>query len=271
MLWEKTGEVSVFKLRASLEEASTRDTEFADLGRVVQDGTQRTGTLGTAWIYNLAAGTFVELTASHARVSYDTPSLVGYGETRGSGVYGFESSPVSRYRLTTGISRLNPNGSGESASLGEIGLGYEVDIRQGTTLKATVGAVHTNAPIGMTKPVGALSLDYKGERVSYTVAWSREISADGLRGRYARSEGFDASLTYPFTAYTSLALGIRHARSLEADRDVGVTAFARFRSELTRFWAFTLGLEQRRSMPLGGPTARGNSVAVGFVYSNPDF
>lgn len=86
-----------------------------------------------------------------------------------------------------------------------------------------------------------------------------------------RSQGFEASLTYPFTASTSLSLGFNRVQSLEDDRDAGATAYARIRSELTRFWTFTMGLEQRRSMPFARPTAQGHSVAVGLVYAHPDF
>ena len=46
VLWESSSPVDVFGLRASLEEASTRETEFAEFGRVTRDSTQRTGTLG---------------------------------------------------------------------------------------------------------------------------------------------------------------------------------------------------------------------------------
>lgn len=270
VLWESSSPVAVFGLRASLEEASTRETEFAEFGRVTRDSTQRTGTLGGTWTRNLTAGSTLELAAAHARVNYDIPLLVDYGETRGSVAYRFESSANSRYSLSAGASRLNPVGGGESTSRGDLGLGYEVDISEVVTLNAAAGAVRTSTPQSKTNPVGALRLTYRGERLEYAVAWSRAVSVgDSLRG-YTRSETFEASLTYPFTANTSLSLGIDHARSLDEDRDSGATAFARIRSQLTRSWAFTMGLEQRRAMPSSGPTARGNVAALGLVYTHPD-
>ena len=271
VLWESSTPVSVLGLRASLEDASTRETEFAEFGRVIRDSTQRTGTLGATWTRNLSPGTSAELAASHARVSYDTASLVDYSETVGSVAYRFESTPNTRYVLFASASRLNPDGVGASASRGELGLGYEVDITEVVKLIATAGAVRTTAPQRKTYPVGTLRLAYEGERVGYAVAWSRVISASGSTEGYARSENVEASLTYPFTANTSLSLGARYAQSLEADRDAGSTAFARIRSQLTRFWTFTMGLEQRRAMPSGEPAARGSVVAVGVVYSHPDF
>ncbi|MGS5086943.1 hypothetical protein ACVC7V_10555 [Hydrogenophaga sp. A37] len=271
VLWESSSPVALFGLRASLEEASTRETEFAEFGRVTRDSTQRTGTLGGSWTRNLTAGSSVELAASHARLSYDTPLLVDYSETLGSVAYRFESSANSRYSLSASASRLNPDGVGDSASRGELGLGYEVDLSEGVNLNATAGAVRTNAQRSKTVPVGALRLTFTGERFDYAVAWSRYVSAGGSSGAYTRAESFESSLTYPFTVNTSLSLGIARARSLEANGDTGVSAYARIRSELTRFWAFTLGFEQRRAKPFGGPTARGNSVAVGLVYAHPNF
>jgi hypothetical protein len=270
-LWENASPVAVFGVRASLEEASTRETEFAEFGRVTRDSTQRTGTLGVSWTRNLTADSSVELAASHARLSYDTPSLVDYSETLGSVAYRFESSANSRYSLSASASRLNPDGVGESSSRGELGLGYEVDLSEGFNLNATAGAVRTNALRSKTDPVGALRLTFTGERLDYAVAWSRYVSAGGSLGAYTRAESLETSLTYPFTVNTSLSLGIARARSLETNGDAGVSAFARIRSELTRFWAFTLGFEQRRAKPFGGPTARGNSVAVGLVYAHPNF
>lgn len=271
VLWENASPVEVFGLRASLEEASTRETEFAEFGRVTLDSTQRTGTVGGTWTRNLTARSFLELAASHARVSYDTAALVDYSETRGSAAYRFESSPSSRYSLSTSAARLKPSGGGVSASRGEVGLGYEVDLREGLTLNARAGVVHTSAPRGKTDPVGALRLVYTGERVGYSFEWARDVSLGGSLAGYTRSETFGASLTYPFTVDTSLSFGYSQARSLEADQNVGATVYARVRSELTRFWALTMGLESRRARSSGGPAARGNSLAVGLVYAHPDF
>jgi len=271
VFWETSSPVVVFGLRASLEEASTRETEFAEFGRVTLDTTQRTGTLGGTWTRDLLAGSSLELAASHARVSYDTPLLVDYSETRGSVAYRFESDDRSRYSLTASAASLNPDAGGQRAQRSGLEVGYTLDVSEGLTLNAALGAVRTTAPQRKVHPVGALRLASDGERVGYAVAWTRAVSASASLGGYSRSDIFDASLTYPFTANTALSFGLVHARSLEADRDAGATAYARVRSQLTRFWAFTIGLENRRAMPNGGPTAQGNSVALGLVYAHPDF
>ena len=271
LLWEGSSPVAVIGLRGSLEESSTRETEFAEFGRVIRDSKARTGTIAGSWTRNLALGSDLELSASHLRVTYDTPLLVDYSETLGSVVYRFESSANSRYSLIGSASRLNPHGVGESTSRSELRMGYEADISENVTLFAAAGVVRTSAPNRKTHPVGDLRLAYSGERIAYSISWARDVSSGSSVGGYTRSDSAEASMSYPFTTNTSLSLGVGLAQSREADRDAGATSYMRIRSELTRFWALTMGLEHRRAMPFGAPSARGNSVSVGLVYTHPDF
>ena len=108
VLWENSSPVAVFGLRASLEEASTRETEFADFGRVTLDSKERTGSVGGTWTYNLTAGTALEMDLSHERVTYDTPLLVNHRETSGSVAYRISASSnaVVRAPSTTSIPDL---------------------------------------------------------------------------------------------------------------------------------------------------------------------
>lgn len=271
MLWENSTPVDVYGLRASLEEASTRETEFVEFGRISRDSTQRTGTIEGTWNRRLTATSTLELLATHARVNYDTPLFIDYRETRGSVVYRMEPDARSRYSLSASVSRLHPDETSLNGTRGELGLGYQVDLREGVTLNAAIGAVRTIAVRNKTYPVGALRIAYTGERVGYAVGWTREVSAGSTVGGYTHSETKDASFTYPFTASTSLSLGFGQIRTLDAERNVGSTAYARIRSELTRFWSFTMGLEGRQAKRSGGPTAKGVSLAAGLVYSHPDF
>ncbi len=204
-------------------------------------------------------------------MNYDTPSLVDYRETLGSVVYRIESSARSRYEFSASASRLNPEEDSQSTSRGEISLGYQADLSEVVTLNATLGAVRTSELRSKTNPVGALRIAYTGERAGYALGWSRNVSVGGSVRGYTRSETVDTSLTYPFTANTSLSFGFNQARSLEADREKGSTVYARIRSELTRFWVFTVGLENRRAKSSGAPTASGNSLALGLAYTHPDF
>lgn len=270
-LWENSTPLSVFGLRAAVEESSTRETDFEDFGRVSIDSKARTGTLGGTWTQNLSQDTSLETAVSHSRVSYDTPQFVDYSESLGSVTYQSRMSPNSRYSVMGSLSQLDPSGSLPNGTRLELGGGYEIELREGTLLNVKFGAVRTSAEVRKTDPVGGMRLAYTGERASYSVAWAREVSSGGTQGGYTKSDSFDALVTYPFTVNTSASLGVSRVKSLEIGRETGTTAYLRMRSELSQFWTLTVGVEQRRASSDRSPTGRGNSVAVGLTYSHPDF
>lgn len=271
VLWESSSPVVVQSVHASLEEESTRETEFVELGKVILDSTRRTGTIGGKLIRQVSAESTLEMAVSHARVSYNAPLLVDYSETRGSVAYGFQSSAVARHSFTASVEGMNPDGAHVNASRVGLVLGREMDVSDRVTLGTTVGAAWTSSPRRTTDLLASLRLVHEGERIDYSVAWSRDVRSSGSVGGYVRSQNFDASATIPFSSNNTLSLGVGHAMSLEADREAGATAYARFRSELTRFWALTMGLEHRQSLPSGRPSARSSAVNLGLVYAHPDF
>lgn len=271
LLWQNTSAVSVFQLNASFEEASTRETEFADFGRVTIDSTSTTGSIGARWTRDLTAESSLDLAMSYRDIGYDSPALVEYSEALASAAYLLRPSANVGYSLTAEVSRLNPDGAARSASRTGLLFGYEREITEDLRLTASAGAVRVNLPQSKTYGVAGLRFAKTGERLGYLVGWSRSVGASGSVGGYERSEAYDASVTYSLTELSSLAIGASRTRSLEGSRDAGSTAYTRIRSELTQFWALTMGLEFRRSDPAGRPSARGHSAIVGLVYENPDF
>lgn len=276
VLWEDRGPTSVIGLRASLAEASTRATEFADFGRVALDSTQRTGSLGATWSTELTSSTDLELAAFHDRVTYDTPQLRDYQETGASVRYRWQQSTESRYALTASTARQRQERDGSSAGERNIPrtglmLGYELNLSETLTLAANIGAVRSGSE-RQTQTVGGFRLTREGERLAYTLEWGRNVTADGTTARgYTLAETFGASLSYPFTVDTSLMVGGSRARSLNGVSDEGVLVYARIRSELTAFWAFTAGLEHRRARSAGAAFATGHAVTLGLTYTHPDF
>lgn len=275
VLWEGRGPTSTIGLRASLAEASTRETQFADFGRVALDSTQRTGSIGATWTKELTSSTSLELEAFHARVTYDTPLLRDYQETGASARYRWQSSANNRYALTvnTARQRQESDGIGErnSASRNGFVLGYEVDLSPRVILAANAGVARTSSPDSQTHAVGGFRLVSEGERLSYALEWARDVSSDGTARGYTRADTFGGSVSYLFTVDTSLMVGASRARSLDGERGEGSLVYARIRSELTPFWAVTAGVQHRRARPAGALFARGHDVTLGLVYTHPDF
>jgi hypothetical protein len=268
--WQNAGALSTLELRASLEEESTRTTEFADFGRVTVDSTLRTGLVGARWERELTATSSLELSTSYRRVNYDTATFVDFDETQAEAVYAFQAGVNARYSLAANVGHLNFDSAQRSSSLAGFRLGYERNLSENLTLNVFAGAVRTNLPRSQTHAVGSVRLAHEGERLGYAVAWSRDVRASSLGG-YERFTTLEGSMSYPLTANTVLSLGAGRVQSLGASDDAGSNAFARVRTELSRFWALTTGVEFRHASPAGTPSARGNSVAVGLVYENPNF
>lgn len=268
--WQNATAVSTVTLRGSLEEASTRESEFTEFGRVTRDSTERVGLVGATWAQELDAGSRWEIGATHRRVSYDTPAFRDFNETTGAVTYGSDMSPKSRFTLTGSATRVNPEDGAQNATRYGIGAGYETDLTEAMTFLAGVGVARTNYIDSKIRPVGSLRLLYEGERVLYNLGWSRDISAGGSLGGFARSETYGAEFTWRLSEDRSVSLGYDRAESLDGARDAGSTAYARFQSTLSQFWTMTLGVEQRRAFPALGPSARGHSLTIGFTYSHPD-
>lgn len=279
VLWESGRPTSMLRLRASLEEESTREAEFDDFGRVVVDSTRRTGAVGAAWASELTSSTDLELALSHARVRYDTLLLRDYDETEASARYRWQHSANGRFAVTASTARqrrddgVGGGGGEERSRISRHGivLGYELDLSEAVTLVASAGAMRTGSPGSQTHAVGGLRLAREGERLAYALEWGRELGADGTAVGYTRVDTFGASFSYPFTESTTFTVGASHARSLDGRREQGSTAYARVRSELTRFWAATAGFEYRRARSSDAPAARGHTVILGLVYTHPDF
>lgn len=269
VLREVSSPLAVLAMRAALEEASTRETEFAEQGRVTRDSNQRTATVGATWVREISERASVEMAASHSRVTFDTPLFADFNESRGSLAYRFELGARSRSWLTASAARLNPDGILDSSSQSGVTLRYQVDLADGAVVTGSAGAVRVNATRRETHPVGSLGINYEGERVGYNLTWARNIRSS--LGSYSRTESVDANLSLPLTARTSLSFGIGHARSIGSDRDGGTSATSRIRSELTPFWALTAGFEHRQATRANNTSARGNVVSVGLSYTHPDF
>lgn len=275
VLWEGRGPTSIIGLRASLTEASTRETEFADFGRVALDSTQRTGTIGATWTKELTTDTSLELDAFHARVTYDTARARDYQETGGSVRYRWQTNPNSRYSLTASTARQRQESiagdPSNRATRHGVVLDYETDLSESLTLGANVGGMRAGSTDPRTYAVGGFRLARAGERLTYTLEWDVDVNADATARGYTRVSTFGLSLGYSITAQTSLTAGASLARSMNGDRGEGTVLYTQIRTELSPFWAATAGLEHRRARMTGFPFAQGHSVTLGLVYTHPDF
>ncbi|MCU0762424.1 MAG: hypothetical protein ACK40L_02665 [Hydrogenophaga sp.] len=267
---ELSAPTSVITLNASLEEASSRTTEFLETGRVTEDSTLRTGLAGARWAKQLSESTSLELAGGYSQVRYDTPLLVGYSETRAESSLGWQPADGSRFSLAVAAARLNPDNNAERSRRQGLLVSHERQLSPTFSAQIGVGTVKTSGARAGRDTVGNLQLVYAGERLSSEIEWVREISPSGSVGGYTLSRGVAWGLSYPLTASTTLTSRYSRARSLEIDGSTGQSLAFGLRSELTAFWSMTVRLERARATLASGARANGNAIGIGLVYAHPN-
>jgi hypothetical protein len=271
--WLWSAPTSQLALRGRLQEEATRTAEFDSTGRVTVDSTRRTGEVGGDWSQDLSPITRLTLGAAHAQVDYETPLLVGYRESSTSATIERSLAEDARISVEARYGRLRPEDlllftEGTRSSLF---LDYETALSELWTAGLGVGRVRTTDETRRNTTVGRLLLTYRGERLSSTLDWHREVAPSGAVGGYARTDGFRWTNGLALTSDTELSVSFARSRSLEEGGSIGRVASIVLRSALTQFWTMSLGYENRQSTPAVGPKARGNAVSIGFSYSHPDF
>lgn len=268
---EITAPTSVLTLNATLDEASSRTTEFEETGLVTEDSTVRTGLAGARWVKQLTDQTFLELAGAYARVRYETPLLTGYEQASAESSLGWQPAEGDRYTVMLSTARLNPDTGARHSSRQGLMLGHERRLSPSFRAEVGVGTVKTSGTRVGSDTVGMLLLAYEGERLTSDIEWVREISPSGSLGGYTLSQGLRWGLSYPLSEATTLTSSISRARSLELDGGDGQIFALGMRTELSPFWSMTFRVERARASFASGVTARGNAVGIGLVYAHPNF
>lgn len=268
---EITAPTSVLTLNATLDEASSRTTEFEETGLVTADSTVRTGLAGARWVRQLTEQTDLQLAGAYARVRYDTPLLTGYEQASAESSLGWLPEEGNRYAITLSTARLNPDTSARHSSRQGLMLNHERRLSPTFRAEVGVGTAKTSGSRVGRDTVGMVLLAYEGERLTSDVEWVREISPSGSLGGYTLSQGLRWGLSYPLSESTTLTSSISRARSLELDGGDGQIVALGMRTELSPFWSITFRVERARATFASGVTARGNAVGIGLVYAHPNF
>lgn len=268
---EVSAPTSTLTLNASLEESSSRTTEFLETGLVTEDATVRTGLAGARWATQFNEQTSLDLFGGHSKVRYDTPLLVGYAETSAEAALGWTPADGSRYALMLSGARLNPDNDAQNSRRQGLMVSHERQLSPTLSAEVGVGRVKTSGGRVGTDTVGTLRLAFEGERLSSDIEWLREISPSGSVGGYTLSQGLRWGLGYPLSESTTLTTSLTRARSLELDGGDGQVVSLGMRSELTQFWAFTARLERARATFASGERASGTAIGVGLIYTHPNF
>lgn len=271
--WQWSTPTSQLNLRGSLQEASTRATEFDSSGVVTVDSTRRAVEAGAEWTKDLSPVTRLTLGAVRTQVDYETPLLVGFRESSVSATVEKTLAEGDQVSLEAGYGSLHPDdlalATAEKRS--SLLLDYEAALNELWTVGLGVGRVRIKGETIRNINVQRLLLGYQGERLRSTLSWRREAVPSSSLGGYGRADGLSLTNSLVLTPNSLLDVTLSRSSSQGTRASVGRVASIVLRSTLSQFWTMSLGYEDRQSKPADEPKAQSRSVSVGFSYSHPDF
>lgn len=268
-----TTPTSQLNLRGSLEDTSSRATEFDSTGAVTVDGTRREVEVGAEWTKELSPVTRLTLSAGRNQVDYETPPLVGFRENSASVAVERTLGDGIQLSVEAGYGALQPDDLTLSPAekRRSLILDYEAALNELWTVGLGVGRVRINGDASRNINVQRLQLGYQGERVRSTVMLRREAAPSGLSGGYGRTDSLSWTNALVLTSDSRLDISFGRSSSRAEFASVGHVAAIVLRSTLSQFWTMFVGHEFRQAKPANEPTARSRSFSLGMSYSHPDF
>jgi hypothetical protein len=267
--WSYGWPTSSLELRANLAEAATRNTELQELGRVSVDSRERSLLAGARWTQELTARTDLTVDLSNTRVTYSPALLPDYRELEASGRITWEASERVFYYLEPAYARLTSSGLADATTQARWQAGVRNEIAPGWTLTGFAGQARVGSRPSSTGTLAGLQLAFAGSRWSSGAEWSRDVAVSASEAAYVRTESWAARFGYRLTEGASLSAQVTRSRSGGAGGSRGQVAGLVLENELGPQWSSVVGIEDRRSRPLGGTTASGWAVRAGLVYAYP--
>ncbi|WP_439587261.1 hypothetical protein [Hydrogenophaga sp.] len=265
--WGYAWPSSDLELRANLSESATRNTQFADFGRVTVDAREREFLTGARWNKEMTERTRLTLNATNRRVDYDTPLLEDYRELLLSSRVTWDHSETEAYYFEPSHSRLTPLNGGAVSTQTRWLVGTTRALSQEWSLDAFGGQSRVKGAQTETGTLGGVRLNYTGSRLTSGLEWSRDVAPIGAVSRYVRNELLGVRVGYRLTEGTSVAGRYSQSRSTDVATGRGSLFALSLDNQLAARWTSSVGVEERRSSGFGGLSGRGWAVRAGLVYS----
>jgi hypothetical protein len=267
--WDYSWPTSSLELRANVAEATTRNTQLEELGRITVDSRERSVVAGGRWSQDLAARTQLALDLTNTHVSYDSVLLSGYRELQVSSRVSWEANERLIYYFEPAVARLVTSGASTETTRKRWLAGVLGELAPGWSVTSFVGQARTSGPISVTGNVGGLQLDYAGSRLASGIEWSRDVAPSAVTNTYVRSEFLALRLGYQITDRATLSARMTRSQSDGIGGSRGQVSSLALENELGAQWSATLGIEDRRTQLLGGASGTGTAIRATFVYAHP--
>ena len=268
-VWDHSWPTAEMGLRANVGEAATRETDFQDFGRVTTDSRQRTIVVGALWNQELSARQRLILNATNTRVSYDSPSLVGYRELEISSRLSWEATGRINYFFEPAYVRLTPSAAGEGSSQSRLLVGVRGELTPEWALTAQIGKARVGGARQFSGYMGGGQITFTGSRWSTDIEWISDLAASGASAGYIKTDSVGLRFGYRISEGVTLSTRLTSSRSSGELGSRGTLFGLTLENDLSPSWRSTLGLEERRSEDRIGNAGKGASFKIGLVYVYP--
>ncbi len=273
--WQTFSPTSSFGVNLRYAQESARTTEFQDSAAVTVDATRTTAGLGANWKNSLSERNDLTLTADYSDVSYDSPTLTDFQNTRLGATLGHQFNERSELFVTGSASRFEPGQNAVRTAIKSESyiamLGFKSKSSENFDWLLQGGGVSiTSNGIESHDWQGNWRINYAGERLSGSLDIGRTTTASGVTGGFATNDALRFQASYLLSERSSLAFDASTTKSestLSTTTDIYGATYSR---ELSPFFRLNLRV-QRRAIEREINPASSNLVGLTLIYSHPDF
>lgn len=272
LAWTRQSATGSFGVTAGYVEASTRLSEFENLGLVTVDGSKITRSLGLKWSRALDARRTLALNADHAGVRYRGGTLTDYANLSASATLSDTWNERQAPYLRFAVSHYAPETGGADSDSIDLLAGINLvrserlslDLAAGINQTSTLGNRDTGWQ-GSVKfnyaldPRSAFSFDLARSTLSSGLGGFVETDQMNLRWNRALSDTQSIGIDLALRDSESVTTGNSRQFSLWGSR------------ALNDFWSLRLQYLYRQSAGNGVPEASGSVLSLSLSYAHPDF
>lgn len=270
--WRRLNPQGSFGLSGTYEEAATRVVELEESGIRSIDGTRTSSLVAADWQQYIHENLRFDLASSYRMVEYDRSALHDYSEQKGMLALVRVVSPRTSTSLRASATNYEPKRGGPSAQsyVGSAGWSHILGERLSLVLEGGVSLV--DAASSRAGWQGNASIDYRGERSSFSIRAGRDVTTSGAGG-FAEADQVRTSFEYSLSEKTVLStdLSWREMHRYGAPSTTLYRAGAGIRSQLSPAWVARLSYEFRHYDADQAKAASGSLVALGLKYSYSSF
>ena len=249
--WDRQNEQGNFKLLASYNENSTRNTELTTTGLINQDVTATSKLIAADWSRLLTEKLNFTLRGELLKTSYDGAGFTGYNTKSIDSYLGYQVTEKLITFVNIGYikyksdsqSTLSSQGSQNSQNSENYLAGITYVVNPQLDFSIAAGRNHTSS-VGNAN-IAKASFNYQSERYLLNGELERSVAATGI-GNFQESDRLNLSYSYDLSDKSAIGTGfsLQKNNSLNSNEITYVNGF--YSRDLSDRWAMRVSLDYRK-------------------------